>query len=196
MRFTRGRSGRVDAELAPVEVAVLASAVADLIELITSGEQAGGPGADPLEAMVGLSSGPVDPPEDPALRRLLPDAYRDDAFGAPEADAAAAASREFRRFTEADLRAGKRAAADTVLETLAQLEAGGHVQLDRDQADAWLGALNDLRLVLGVRLGVTDDTLDEPLPDDDDPQAQALHVYAWLGAVQESLLDCLEPRAR
>jgi hypothetical protein len=67
-----------------------------------------------------------------------------------------------------------------VLATLAPLLGrGGRLALDRDQVDAWLGTLNDLRLVLGTRLEVTEDTeLDVP---DDDPHAQALLVYGWLG---------------
>lgn len=197
MRFKRTRSGRIDARLDAVEVDVLARYVTDLAELV-AGEPGGPPReVDPLEELVGMSSAEVSRPDDPALRRLLPDAYRGDAFPADlvedRAGSAATASAEFRRFTEADLRARKRADAETVLATLASLAGGGRVQLDRDQADAWLGALNDLRLVLGVRLDVTEDTLDVPLPDDD-PRAQALHLYAWLGWVQESLLGCLDPR--
>ena len=190
MRFRRTRSGAVTADLAPVEVAVLASAARDLLELVTGGGPAAD--ADPLEALVGLSSGPVPRPEDPALQRLLPDAYRDDAFG-DDPDAAAAAAADFRRYTEADLRAAKRAHADRVLETLAAVAGGGRLELDRPAADAWLGFLNDVRLVLGVRLEVDEDTLDEELPDDD-PRAEALQVYGWLGWVQESLISCLAPR--
>ena len=89
MRFRRTRSGTVRADLAPVEVAVLASVARDLLELLTSEPPA--PGADPLEALVGLSSGPVPRPDDPALQRLLPDAYRPDAPGL-ERDAAEAAA--------------------------------------------------------------------------------------------------------
>jgi hypothetical protein len=197
VRFKRTRSGRVEAQLDAVEVAVLARYVEDVGRLLTSDPGGGRREVDPLEELVGLSSGQVDRPDDPALQRLLPDAYRPDAFPSDLVDdregAAAAAAAEFRRFTEGDLRVGKRANAETVVAMLADVEGGGRLQIDRDQADAWLGALNDLRLVLGVRLDVDEDALDVPLPDDD-PRAQALHLYAWLGWVQESLLDCLEPR--
>jgi len=172
MRFTR-RSGRLEARVEPVEARLLSTMASDLLELLGPGEDAG---ADPLAAMVGLSSGPLHQPDDPALARLLPDAYEDDDE----------ASAEFRRYTEGDLRAGKRARAGQVLASLAPYDEGGRVPLDREQADAWLGLLNDLRLVLGIRLEVTEETdLDPP---GDDPQAQALHVYGWLGEVQESLL--------
>ena len=180
MRFSRKRSGRIEGKAEAVEVDVLSSLAADLLVLLGEQDEAD---PDPLAAMVGLSSGPVTSPEDPALARLLPNAYADD-------DHAAA---EFRRFTEHDLREGKRAGAGTVLVTLAPLlERGGRLALDRDQVDGWLGTLNDLRLVLGTRLEVTEDTeLEVP---DDDPHAQALLVYGWLGWLQESLLSCVEPR--
>jgi hypothetical protein len=180
MRFTR-RRGRVSAELDAGEAQLLSALASDLLVLLDDGEQ---PDADPLAALVGLGSGPVERPSDPALARLLPDAYPDDAEAATE----------FRRFTEHDLRAGKRAHAGTVIAALApHLERGGKVPVDRDEADAWLGALNDLRLVLATRLGVTEDTDLDPPPDD--PRAHALLVYGWLGWLQESLLGCLSPRA-
>jgi hypothetical protein len=181
MRFKKQRGGGgVKADLDPVEVDVLLSVAGDLLVLLGDEEDAC---TDPLAAMVGLSDGPAVKPEDPALARLLPDAYGDD----PDA------ATEFRRYTEGDLRAGKRAHATVVLATLAPLEGGGgRLVLDRDQADAWLGCLNDLRLVLGTRLDVTEDT--ELDPQSDGPRAQALQVYGWLGWLQESLLSCLSPR--
>jgi hypothetical protein len=102
------------------------------------------------------------------------------------------AAREFRRYTEADLRATKQAHASVVLAALLPLrEQGGVLQLDRDEVDAWLGCLNDLRLVLGTRLEVTEETeLDAAA---DDPRLQALHVYGFLGWLQESLLGAVDP---
>src|SRR5260370_28925826 len=102
------------------------------------------PGADELARMVGLSDA-AEPPADPILARLLPDAYRNDP------DAAA----DFRRFTESGLSSAKVAAAPTVLATMPP--GGGRVRLSVEQAEIWLRALNDVRLALGVRLGVTDD---------------------------------------
>jgi hypothetical protein len=202
VRFRRRRSGSITADVSGAEAALLARGVGDLLELLTTGAPASGapaPGAgarDPLEALVGLGTDAARP-DDPAVLRLFPDAYRPDAFPADmgEREAAAdAAAREFRRYTEADLRAGKRQQADVVLQTLGRVAGGGRLELDREQADAWLGTLNDLRLVLGVRLGVTEDLLEQP-PGDDDPRAPALHLFAWLGWLQETLLECLEPRA-
>jgi hypothetical protein len=180
MRFKRTRRG-VEAKLEADEAAVLAQCAAELLELLGSGEEVSD---DPLVALVGLPPGEVTPPEDPALARLFPDAYSED-------DAAAT---EFRRYTESDLRAGKRAAAMEAIATLTPLmAAGGRLALDRDQADAWLSWLNDIRLVLGTRLDVTEDTYVEDLAPED-PRRDVMEVYAWLGWLQESLLSCLEPR--
>ncbi|MCW2681723.1 MAG: hypothetical protein JWM62_3124 [Frankiales bacterium] len=182
MRFSRKRSGSIEAKVDAVEADVLLAVAGDLLVLLGEQDE---PDEDPLAAMVGLSSGPMKRPDDPALARLLPDAYGDD-------DAAAT---EFRRYTELDLRAGKRAHATAVLTGLSPLAGrGGRLVLDRDDADAWLGCLNDLRLVLGTRLEVTEET--ELEPRSDDPRAHALQVYGWLGWLQESLLSCLEPRGQ
>ena len=182
MRFSR-RGGGVVAKVDRIEAGVLTSVVGDLLDLLADDDPDQGVGQDPLAALVGMPTGPVDRPSDPALARLLPDAYGDD-------DEAAA---EFRRYTEADLRAGKRATATVVLASLAPyLERGGKVPLDREQADAWLMCLNDLRRVLGTRLEVTEETeLEVP---DDDPRAQPLLVYGWLGWLQESLLASMASR--
>lgn len=183
MRFKRTRKG-IEAAPDEVEAAVLRRCVEDLLALLAEDEDEDDDGQrprDPLEALLGLPSGDAALPEDPALARLLPDAYPDDD---------PTASKEFRRYTEGDLRAGKRQHAATVLATL---PATGRLRLDRDEADAWLGCLNDLRLVLGTRLEVTED-LDPADVADDDPRAQALQVYAWLGWLQDSLLSCLTPR--
>jgi Domain of unknown function (DUF2017) len=121
--------------------------------------------ADDLAALIGLSEN-AELPDDPVLARLLPDAYSDD----PEA------SGEFRRYTEQGLRSGKAAAARTVLATLPA--SGGRVRLSEPEAQAWLRALNDVRLALGVRLEVTDDFDDQVASmEPDDPRAPYIGVY-------------------
>jgi hypothetical protein len=61
----------------------------------------------------------------------------------------------------------------------------GDVRLDRDEAEVWLRAINDLRLIIASRLGIVEDddvgTGDEVMQD----------VYFWLGYVQGSLLDAM-----
>jgi hypothetical protein len=156
---------------------------------------------DPLEELTGMSTPgvglPGDPdampprlPDDPALARLLPDAYRlddPDRTGDP-ADAAylAEAAADYRRFTEGELRAGKVAALERLMQTLP--ESGGPVRLDAETASTWLTALNDVRLVLATRLEITEEPAE---PDPDDPQAAALEVYDFLGWLQDSLVRAI-----
>jgi len=124
-------------------------------------------------------------PDDPAVERLFPDVYPED----PEAAA------EFRRFTEADLKASKLNQAKTVLSDL--LDSGGEVRLADGQADLWLRALTDIRLALGTRLGVQDETDIESEIDDavgrnpTSPRVGQLSVYAYLTYLQESLVGAL-----
>ena len=100
-------------------------------------------GAEDLAASPARAGPP--PAGDPVLARLLPDAYRDDP----------AAAGEFRKYTEPDLRSGKVAAAQTVLSTLPAAGRPGAAGTGRGPGLA--RALNDVRLAIGMRLGVTED---------------------------------------
>jgi Domain of unknown function (DUF2017) len=145
-----------------------------------SGESVPGtPSPDELERMLGFS-GNVELPDDPVLARLLPDAYSDDAE----------ASAEFRRYTEESLRAGKINSARAVLASLPA--GGGDVVLSESECQMWLKALNDVRLALGVRLGITDEN-EDPLGSvsADDPRSAYLWVYQWLAYLQDSLIESL-----
>lgn len=123
---------------------------------------------------------PPEAPVDPVLARLLPDAYQDD----PEA------ATEFRKYTESSLREAKKYFAQTLLETLPP--GGGRVKLTADQARDWLRALNDVRLMFGVRLGVTEDFEEQfAALDPQDPRAAGLEVYSWLGTIQEYLVRAI-----
>src|ERR1700758_5884808 len=183
--FRSVRGGGARAWLAAAEASLLRSLVGQVMSLVESEDLEGPePGDDAelaaLEAMV-HGPGADKPPEDPVLARLLPDGYRDD----PEA------AGEFRRHTEPALRSAKHQAAQEMLDTLP--EAGGRIQLTQDQALSWLKALNDVRLALGVRLGVTEDFEEQwGRLKPDDPQWSAFEVYAWLGAVQESLVQAMK----
>jgi hypothetical protein len=123
---------------------------------------------------------------DPVVERLFPDVYRD----APE-DA-----EEFRHYTEGDLKTGKIDQAGAVLAALPS-NGGGEVRLDVEAAEAWLRALTDARLALGIRLDVRDETDLEAELDDAvlrDPTSQRVYqlsVYAYLGYLQESLVGAL-----
>ena len=123
---------------------------------------------------------PPEAPVDPVLARLLPDGYSGD----PEA------AGEFRKYTESSLREAKKYFAQTLLETLPP--KGGRVKLTADQARDWLRALNDVRLMFGVRLEVTEDFEDQLTSlDPKDPRVAAFQVYGWLGGVQESLVRAI-----
>lgn len=135
-----------------MEIAILRSLAVQLLELIGPGDEPA-EGEDPLATL--FAEGPSEPPADPALARLFPEAYGD------EDTEVRAASAEFRRFTENDLRARKREDALTVVRTLdalaAEEDGGGVLTLSADECRNWLGALNDLRLTIGTRMEVTDD---------------------------------------
>jgi uncharacterized protein DUF2017 len=197
--FRRSR-GRVSARFTAAQAVILRNLVSQVAELMgtaadpgaadpaapgsPAGQGPAGPGEpalsiEELAAAIG-AAGPTSPPEDPVLARLLPDGYRDD----PEA------AGEFRRYTEQGLRSGKVAAAQTVLDTLPA--GGGHVRLGPEDAQAWLRALNDIRLAIGTVLGITEDYEDEmEAASWADPRSAYLEVYHWLGYLQDSLVRAL-----
>ena len=130
---------------------------------------------DQLEQL--LAADAEDVGDDPVIARLLPDGHRSD----PEIAA------DYRSMTESALRGGK---ADDLAVVRATLPAGGgEVRLDADQAAAWLRSTNDLRLALGTRLDISDDT--EPPEEITGEEDQQLAVYYWLTAMQGSLVDAL-----
>jgi hypothetical protein len=112
-------------------------------------------------------------PGDPSLRRLFPPAYDD------EQD-----ERAYRELAGDSLLDGRREALRLLAET-AERES-----LSAEEADAWLRALNDLRLVLGTRLDVQEDSfVDQVRPTD--PRAPAFAVYGYLSWMQEELVAAL-----
>jgi hypothetical protein len=188
------RSKRIHATFSDFEADLLRSLASQLVELLHNESAMPSAGRDPLEAMLDFS-GPTTEPEDPVLKRLFPTAYRGD-------DEAAA---EFRRFTEGALRDGKARAAATVIDTLEEAglpaEPGEEdltidVELDEETAEVWMRSFTDIRLALGTRLGIEEGDEEHwyALPDED-PRAQAHHIYEWLGYLQETLIVALTGRA-
>ncbi|MFD8303243.1 DUF2017 domain-containing protein [Streptomyces sp. NPDC059690] len=181
-----------------VEISIIRSLAVQLLELIGPG-----PGADasddPLAEL--FAEGPSEPPKDPVLKRLFPDAYCDPEGtpGPQEAQERQAHSAEFRRYTENDLRAGKRENALTVVRTLDALtpaaDGGAVLELSAEQSRQWLGSLNDLRLAIGSRLEITDEDDTDALYrlPDDDPRKPMVMAYLWLGGLQETLVNTLLP---
>jgi hypothetical protein len=172
-----------------VEASLLRHLVGEVRDLLTDGRPVrepadaavdGVPSVAELSALTGL--GGVDElvgdglaPADPALARLLPDAYQDD----PDA------AGEFRRLTEGSLRRDKAEAAERLLAALPG-EGPGEVRLDPETTEAWLATINDVRLALGTRLDVTEEMAE---PDPEDPDAPAYVVYLWLTELQGVLIE-------
>lgn len=112
--------------------------------------------------------------DDPALERLFPPAYLDD----PER------AEEYRRLMRSDLLSSKLSSLDVLEATVDRTE------LDEDELVAWMGALNDVRLVLGTRLDVSEG-MDEDAFADDDPRRPAYALYGYLGYLQEWVVRAL-----
>jgi len=193
--FRRTRDGGVSVWLPPGEATLLRTLVVPVLDLLGESGRPGETGyppaqggtADDLDRLLAEAVEAAEAaeapsiPDDPVLARLLPDAYQDD----PEA------AGEFRKYTESSLREAKKYFAQTLLDTLPP--SGGRIKLTGDQARDWMRALNDVRLMFGVRLEVTED-FEEQLAAlaPDDPKVAAFEVYGWLGAVQESLVRALD----
>ena len=167
------------------EAAVLRGMVAGIEEMLKA-RQDEAP-QDELAALTGIRTGSTIAPDDPILGRLLPDFYRLDAEDTPATKADRDSAAALRSLHEPELLDLKTGVAGVVLDTCPP--GGGLVKLSLEQADAWLSAINDVRLALGTTLDVTEDMPDE-LPDDD-PRAPHLGVYHWLTWMQESLIAAL-----
>ena len=176
-RFKRARSGALTVTFDATESRLLRHVFTEMLELL--GDPASDVEEDPLAAAVGIGTA-TEAPEDPALARLFPDGYTDDAD----------ASADFRRYTEPGLRAQKRAALQTALAMLG--EGGERLQVGEDEAGSWLRALNDTRLVLGQRLDVTEDW-DEVVESltAEDPRLPMFWVYDRLTYLEETLVQAL-----
>jgi hypothetical protein len=112
---------------------------------------------------------------DPAVARLNPSACLDDA----EVDA------EFHRLMDEDLNTGR-------LQALAEFEKTVDAdRLNEEEALAWLRAVNDLRLLLGTRLDVSEDP-DERRVSADDPRAPGFALYDYLSLLTQELVEALE----
>jgi hypothetical protein len=189
--FVKRRRGGFCATFEPNEAQLLVGLSGQVVELLRDRTSASESDPDPLASELGIG-GPLQPPQDPVLLRLLPDAYRD----APE-DAA-----EFRRFTEQSLTSVKVANAEAIIGTLVEAgfdPAAGldgqppiEVELPKDLVQAWLRGLTDVRLALAVRLGIEDDSDHEIIVHSADEALAAMaEVYDWVGFVQESLVEAL-----
>ncbi len=111
---------------------------------------------------------------DPARKRLFPVAYPDD----DERQS------EYRLLASGELLDSHLAALTTLEETVdAQ-------RLDAEAMHAWMRALNEVRLVMGTRLEITEDGDERPV-DRDDPQAQAFAIYDYLTWLQGEIIETM-----
>ena len=197
-RISSDESSKLAITFSSQESHVLINLTEQLLELLAEGDGQSHQ-VDPLLHLVGISSADS-LPEDPVLRRLLPNAYDDER-----------AAGEFRRYTEHGLREKKKAHALTIYEALLPQdeEWSGDTPLDKgsieisfpeSDAMAWLGGLNDLRLALAVRLGIgTEKGASTPaeqhqkyeLMVESDPMKAVYAVYSWIGWLQQSLLESI-----
>jgi hypothetical protein len=165
MKISPAGDGSVRVRLAAPEADTLASLLTDLIAALRPG------GLDP---------------DDPVHRRLYPDGYRDNAE----------AAEAFRSLTESTLREERLERAE---QCLAGLAAAGStakhkldVTLEPDVAERWLRVLNDMRLAIGTRIGITEDesTIDF---DPNDAKSMPYALYAYLTGVQDAFVRARTP---
>lgn len=113
-----------------------------------------------------------DPSSDPAVSRLFPPAYPDDPLQ----------NLEFETNLGAAPRSGKLEALDVVERT------ANATTLTEDDLLAWIGVVNDLRLVLGTRIEISEEATEEDFPADD-PRHETYRVYQFLGYLLQELLE-------
>jgi len=155
----RARRGRFTLELTRDEAGLLSSLIRSLDELVAS----------PADA------------DRAVWDRLFPDAYPDDLQ----------AQTEFAALTAPGLADERRERLRRCYEELtaeAGLQGGAIDLTAAEDADRWLRVLNDLRLALGTRIGVTADPQPVTDPDPEDPEGQALVVYRYLTEVQDVIV--------
>lgn len=153
-------AGGVRVTFAPEEVEVLRSLARSLTEV--------------------LGGGVPDHGGDAVRDRLFPRAYVD-----PTEDRA---ERDFQSVVHEDLVRAKSDAAQTLIDGLDNGRArrsGTEVVLAGVELEQWTGALNDMRLALGVAIGVTED-MDEP---SDDASSAGFELYDWLTYLQGALVE-------
>lgn len=158
-------AGAVAMEITRLEAAHLAGLITQFVELVDGAQASDG---------------------DPAIRRLVPDAYED-----------AGEAQEFRDLTEADLLDRRKDDASAVIASLADaaqipddpedpaLMESVVVRLDPSATGAWLRTLAAVRLVLASRLGIEHS-------DDHDSEDPRFGIYDWLGYRLDGLVRAAE----
>lgn len=179
--FSSGATG-ITAFIGADERHILQGVIASVIKILEPSES-----ADPLAAIVGWDDD-VQVPDDPALRRLLPNGVEGDE----------AASLELRRLTERSVRQSKIGALRAAS---LMLDSEG-LNLDLGQAELFARALNDVRLVFAERLGLHSagdvDELHEVLESEDpgDGDLELRTLFYFVGAVQNGVVRAMLESAK
>jgi hypothetical protein len=135
---------RFRSALAPHECALLRNMVTSVQGMFDERESAAP--SDPLEQITGIRTGNAQPPEDATMRRLLPDFFK------PQRDHPAGSAAEPQRGAAQPARARhhrrQTCCGPTPSDTLPA--DGGRFELTEGDANAWIAAVNDVRLALGT----------------------------------------------
>lgn len=144
---------RFRSSLAPHEAALLKNLAGAMIGLLDDRDSSSP--SDELEEITGIKTGHAQRPGDPTLRRLLPDFYRPDDLDDDDptaVDGSESFNAALRSLHEPEIIDAKRVAAQQLLDTVP--DNGGRLELTESDANAWIAAVNDLRLALGVMLEI------------------------------------------
>jgi hypothetical protein len=185
-RVETANGPRFRSALAVHEAALLKNLVNGMIGLLDERESSSP--SDELEEITGIKTGSAEPPGDPSLRRLLPDFHKPDDEDDPlDLNASDSLNAALRSLHEPEIIEAKRVAGQQLLDTLP--ENGGRFELTEEGANAWIAAVNDIRLTLGVMLDIGPEGPGgaDRLPADH-PLAAHFDVYQWLTVLQEYLV--------
>lgn len=193
---------RIKSVMESHEVQILHALVSNVVDMLE--QRRDSVPRDELAEITGMRSGHSALPDQAPLARLLPDFHRPEKADGPQgpsgsgSDAGAVARAHnsgMRMIHEPEIIDAKLASAAVLLRSLPA--RGGTVSLTMDQAQAWMGCLNDVRLGLGAVLleaGDADGTPATDIPEfvpEDDPRSAQLDVYHWLTFMQDSLCTAL-----
>ncbi|MCD2263244.1 DUF2017 domain-containing protein [Dietzia aurantiaca] len=193
---------RIKSVMESHEVQILHALVSNVVDMLEQRRDSAP--RDELAEITGMRSGHSALPDQAPLARLLPDFHRPEKADGPQglsgagSDAGAVARAHnsgMRMIHEPEIIDAKLASAAVLLRSLPA--RGGTVSLTMDQAQAWMGCLNDVRLGLGAVLleaGEADGAPATDIPEfvpEDDPRSAQLDVYHWLTFMQDSLCTAL-----
>ena len=161
---------RYRSALAAHEADLLSSLVSSMVGMLDDRESSAP--VDELAEITGMRTGNSVPPQDDTMKRLLPDFYRQATEHPAGSGTAESLNSALRSLHEPEIIDAKREAAQRLLDTVPA--GGGKFELSEDDAQAWVSAVNDVRLALGTMLDIGPDGPDK-LPGDH-PMAGHLDV--------------------